>query len=142
MKIIEIDVHHNRYSEERNLRSRVLREPIGFPPGSEEFPFEPDSRHFLALDDKDEVIGCVLMHPREEGIKLYQMAVDTDHQGRGVGRLLVEYFERQVLRMQNRKIFLHARWEVREFYRRLGYLETGEPFTEIGIQHIRMEKQL
>jgi len=93
MTILEIDINHPLYQAERNLRSRVLRIPLGFPPGSEAFPFEPESRHFIAVVE-GQVSGCVLMHLREEGVKLYQMAVDSSIQKQGVGRKLVEHFER------------------------------------------------
>ena len=37
---------------------------------------------------------------------------------------------------------MHARDTAVPFYEKLGYLCCGEPFEEVGIAHIKMQKQL
>jgi hypothetical protein len=39
-------------------------------------------------------------------------------------------------------VSLHARKIVAGFYSRLGYTTIGGEFTEVGIPHLKMEKQL
>ncbi|GAA5134945.1 hypothetical protein GCM10023213_07420 [Prosthecobacter algae] len=41
-----------------------------------------------------------------------------------------------------RQFTLHARSSVLGFYSRLGYLPVGEEFTEVGIPHRKMVKEL
>ena len=40
------------------------------------------------------------------------------------------------------EIVLHAQISVAAFYRRLGYVEEGEPFDDAGIPHIAMRKRI
>jgi len=137
----EIPTDDPLYWEERRLRAKVLREPLGLKPGDEVFPFEHEANHYVALDG-DSVVGCVLLHKRDEEGKLFQTAVYPEYQGRGVGKKLVETLEHEAKRMGIKKIFLHARYVVKDFYEKLGYEAEGETFTEVGIKHIRMTKSL
>jgi len=139
MKILEITINDPLYTDERKLRVKVLREPLGMPGGTEFFPFETESRHFLAMDG-EAVVGCVLFPPRPPTGKLFQMAVYPEYQGKGVGKLLVEYLEREAILSGLTSVYCHARWEVHQFYARLGYHSEGEEFEEIGIRHVKMTK--
>jgi predicted GNAT family N-acyltransferase len=141
IRILEITIDDPLYAEERTLRVKVLREPLGMPGGTEFFPFETESRHFLAMNG-EAVVGCVLFHPRPPTGKLFQMAVYPEYQGKGVGKLLVEYLEREAIQSGLTSVFCHARWEVRQFYAGTGYCPVGEEFVEIGIRHVKMVKRL
>jgi ribosomal protein S18 acetylase RimI-like enzyme len=125
-----------------DLRYRVLRAPLGMPPGSERYGAEDACLHFVAVA-AGLVVGCVVFHPQSEtGGRLLQMAVDPAWQGRGVGRLLVEELEREVGRRGFRSVLLHARQGAIGFYERLGYECEGEPYVEVGIPHRTMIKAL
>ena len=141
IKIIEITIDDPLYTEERQLRVKVLREPLGMPGGTEFFPFEIDSRHFLAMEE-EHLLGCVLFHPRPPTGKLFQMAVYPEYQGQGVGKLLVEHLEWEAINSGLTSVFCHARWEIHQFYVSLGYRAVGEEFEEIGIRHIEMAKEM
>lgn len=107
------------------------------------FPFEGESMHLVAEDDDGRVIGCVLFHPESVSAgRLFQMAVHTDGQRGGLGRMLVTTLEAELRQRGFRDVHLHARAEVVGFYERLGYVIYGEPFEEIGIPHRRMRKTI
>ncbi|TNF33253.1 MAG: GNAT family N-acetyltransferase [Deltaproteobacteria bacterium] len=131
------------YVGERDLRWRVLRQPLGMPPGSEVNAAEARCLHLVAEDGEGQVVGCVIFRvdPGETG-QLMQMAVDPSLQGQGVGRALVAEVERRVAADGVREITLHARQVALGFYERLGYAVYGEPYTEVGIPHRHMRKAL
>jgi len=110
-------------------------------PVVEVFPFELESWHFLAMDG-DQVVGCVLFHPRGNEGRLYQMAVLESCRGLGIGTALVELLEETVRSRGVQRVFLHARDYATGYYARLGYAREGEPFSEIGIVHHRMVRNL
>jgi len=141
IEITEIAAEGPLYQEERALRGRVLREPLGMGPEVEVFPFELESLHFVAMEGK-RVVGCVLFHPRGREGRLYQMAVLKSHRGRGIGRHLVRFLEERVCSLGFSSVFLHSRDYVREYYEGLGYRCDGEPFIEIGIRHFKMSRLL
>lgn len=129
------------YEQERALRAKVLREPLGMPPGTEIFPFEDEALHLVALDG-DEVVGCVMFKPEGTTGRMLQMAVAQDHQRNGIGTELVRHLEERLRREGFRDAYTHARDYAAPFYERLGYSIDGEPFTEIGIRHFKMRKAL
>jgi GNAT superfamily N-acetyltransferase len=141
VEIREIKPVGDLYEEERRVRGKVLREPLGMGPTVELFPFEAESWHFVALLE-GRIVGCALFHPRGAEGRLYQMAVLEELRGRGIGRRIVDAVEAAVARRGIERIFLHARDYAIPFYAGCGYRGDGEPFFEIGIPHQRMLKSL
>lgn len=135
------------YQAARVLRWRVLRAPLGMPPGSEENAAERESLHWVAVED-GRVIGTAMLHRRDEAGapwgKLMQMAVADTHQGLGVGRYLFEAAVTEARATGLEGIFLHAREHAVDFYRKVGCAidPAVPPFEEVGIPHVRMRRRL
>ncbi|MET0389116.1 MAG: GNAT family N-acetyltransferase [Polyangiales bacterium] len=137
-----VDVTDPLYQHALELRYRVLREPLGRPRSEVTFPFEAACIHLVAIDD-NQTRGCVMFHPEtERSGRLMQMAVDSAIQGRGLGRLLVQTLEAELVRRGWLQVQLHARAPMVGFYERLGYTTYGEPYLEIGLPHQSMHKTL
>lgn len=136
-----IKTSDSEYIAERELRARVLREPLGLPYGAEVFPFEDAAYHLVAIED-DQVIGCVMFNPEGKNGRMLQMAVIQDRQKNGIGTGLVHELEARLMHDGFHDIYLHAREEAVPFYQRLGYVIEGEPFFEVGIRHRMMRKKL
>ena len=134
-----INTNESEYDQERRLRSRILREPMGLPFGAEIFPFEDEALHLVAMN-KSEVVGCVMFHPKGNSGRLLQMAVAIEFQGKGIGKKLVHELEAKLRDDGFSEIHLHARLVAISFYENLGYSIYGEPFDEIGIEHRLMKK--
>jgi len=131
-----------RYQDELELRFRVLREPLGMTREQVTFPFEDESLHLLAVQNH-QVVGCVLFHPQgPHSGRLFQMAVEPALQGQGLGAALVHHLEDELRRRGVHEIHLHAREVACGFYSKLGYSVRGAPFTEVGIEHYEMVKQI
>jgi ribosomal protein S18 acetylase RimI-like enzyme len=127
---------------ELDLRWRVLRAPLGHPREATRFPFEAESLHLVALEGP-KVVGCVLFHPEGPHTgRLFQMAVEPALQGKHIGQQLVRALESEVAGRGFRTVTLHAREGAVGFYARLGYAVFGEPFSEVGIPHRHMRRQL
>ena len=70
------------------------------------------------------------------------MAVTENYQGKGIGNMLITAAEEICRQKGYNKVILHARETAEGFYARLGYMKTSGLFTEVGIPHYVMEKQL
>lgn len=125
--------------EELSLRRRALAEPLGLTLESVRFAFEPQSLRLWAFE-RGRLVGCVLFHREGDGGRLYQMAVEPDRRGAGVGRALVERLHDVLRALGVRRVWLNARGPVVGFYERLGYAVEGAPFVEVGIEHRRMTR--
>jgi len=140
IEVKKIEPQGEEYQRERELRNRILLRPIGIPDYGWEKK-DDTSHHFVAIH-KNEVIGCVLLwpDPSEDGAaQLLQMAVETDHQGRGVGRLMIQELIEFAQRSGLKRVWCHARVSVETFYRKLGFAAVGEVFQEADIDHRIME---
>ena len=125
----------------RELRFRVLREPLGFSRSDVVVEGEDESLHLAAVADGD-VVACVMLTPiAPRRGKLRQMAVHPSQQGLGLGRALVLHLEQALSAAGFDEIELHAREHAVGFYEKLGYAPEGDAFVEVGIRHFRMRKR-
>jgi predicted GNAT family N-acyltransferase len=125
------------------LRWQLLRAPWGEPEGSETDAIEDQCFHLMAVDDNN-VIGVGRMqYNTPYQAQLRYMAVASDRQGNGIGRMLVEAFEHEAKHKGVTEIVLDAREAAVPFYEHLGYSITEKSYLLFdSIQHYRMHKQL
>lgn len=138
----EIAYGSAEYDASFALRLRVLRQPLGLTPGPEERAEEARLIHLGAFEGA-RLVGCLMLHDHGSGaVRMRQVAIDFDRQGAGVGKQLVQFSEDVARRRGFQKMVLHARESAVPFYDRLGYTRHGEPFIEVTIPHLAMEKEL
>lgn len=125
------------------LRRQVLRLPLGLDFTEKELQEEVDQYHFGGfLED----ILCAVLLLKKDGsnsdvLKMRQVAVHPDHQGKGYGKQLVRFSEIWCLENGFKRIELHARSSAVEFYVSMNYSIVPGEFTEVGIPHLKMFKQ-
>lgn len=137
-----VDHGSPEYQQMIKLRDDMLRKPLGLSFSQEELEKEKENMHIAAFDD-DEILGCCMLVEKDsETVRLRQMAVLNDLQGKGIGRALMNFAENLARDRGFRKITMHARKTVAGFYEKMGYNPVGEEFTEITIPHVVMEKRL
>ena len=143
MYILPIEFATPEYDEAVRIRYKVLREPLGLDYTPEQLALEYQDIHLACFNDQATILGClILSEGGEEVLKMRQVAVSPEWQGKGVGRKLVEASEELARQYNVHKITLNARDAAIPFYSKLAYLTVGEPFEEVGIKHLKMEKYL
>ena len=132
----------SEYEATIELRRTVLRRPLGLDFTPEQLALEASDVH-LAVFANGGAIACLVLTPKDSTtLKRRQVAVRDDGQGKGIGRRLVEASERWAEKRGYARIILSARETAVPFYLRLGYRTEGEPFTEVGLPHRAMSKDL
>jgi N-acetylglutamate synthase-like GNAT family acetyltransferase len=137
-----ITTHDPEYRQEKDLRNRVLRMPLGLVLSEQDMRSEDAQLHLVALDGQGNVIGCLLVAFSGDTARFRQMAVEETYQGKGIGTELIKKAEQDVRARDIRTVTLHARVTAQGFYEKLGYTTTSDIFTEVTIPHIAMEKKL
>jgi predicted GNAT family N-acyltransferase len=141
-RIYEVAHGSPEYWATVELRSSILRKPIGLQYRPGELEDEKNARHIVCRRG-DRLVGCLMLSPREGGdIQMRQVAVVSDLQGQGIGRALVEYSETLTRNAGYRRMILHARETALAFYEHLGYARVGDRFEEVTLSHWAMEKCL
>ena len=137
-----IDHGSNEYRQMVKLRDDILRKPLGLGFSPQELEKEKDNMLIGAFEDDDMLGCCMLVEENPETVRLRQMAVLNDLQGKGIGRALMNFAE-NLGRDRGYKIMsMHARKNAVGFYEKMGYKVTSDEFTEITIPHYVMEKKL
>ena len=137
-----VDYGTDEYKDTIKLRNEILRKPLGLAFAEDELEKEKANMHMAAYEDERMLGCCMLVEEGPQTVRLRQMAVVNDVQGKGIGRALMTFAENLARDRGYRKITMHARKNALGFYEKLGYKKNGEEFVEITIPHYVMEKEL
>jgi predicted GNAT family N-acyltransferase len=137
-----IDHGSKEYQLMVQLRNDILRKPLGMGFTPEELDQEKENILIGAFEE-DKLLGCcMLIRTANPEIRLRQLAVLKNLQGKGIGRALIQFAENLARDTGHKKVTMHARKTSVPFFEKLGYHVSGEEFLEITIPHFEMEKAL
>ena len=137
-----IDHGTAEYHQMVKLRDDILRKPLGLGFTPEELESEKDNMLIAAFED-ERILGCCMLVEEQPGtVRLRQMAVLNDLQGKGIGRALMNFAENMARDRGYKILRMHARVNAVGFYEKVGYKVSGDQFVEVTIPHYVMEKQL
>ena len=89
-----------------------------------------------------ELVGtCRLLGDAAE-VVVQRVAVRADRRRNGIGRLLLAAARAEARRREAAALSLHAQLDSEGFYRRDGFVRSGAPFLEEGIDHVAMRCEL
>ena len=142
MAVKLIDYGTKDYKQMISLRYQLLRKPLGLSFTDAELEEEKNDILIGCFDD-DKLEGCCLLKETSPHmLRLRQMAVVSGLQGKGIGKILLQFAENIARDRGYKKIIMHARKTAIGFYEKLGYKITGPEFVEVTIPHYEMEKSL
>ncbi len=143
MLTIRIPDTSEEWKQYYDLRFKVLREPWGQLKGSEVLTDEDQADHAMVMDSETgKVVGVARMQinsPMQGQVRC--VAVLPQLQGKGVGKLLMNYLEKIAQEKGFQEIVLDARENAVKFYLSIGYENIGESYLLFGmIPHFKMRK--
>jgi predicted GNAT family N-acyltransferase len=121
------------------VRESVFMQEQGVPADMEYDAADALSRHALARGPRGEAIGTGRLLPDGH---VGRIAVVPAWRGKGVGRALMSRLIELAADRGQGRLVLNAQTAVVDFYRRLGFAESGAEFMEAGIPHVTMTRQL
>lgn len=137
-----LDHGSNEYQQMVKLRDDMLRKPLGLGFSPQELEQEKDNMFIAAFEDEDMLGCCMLVEENAETVRLRQMAVLNDLQGKGIGRALMGFAENLARDRGYKILSMHARKNAIGFYEKMGYTVASDEFKEVTIPHYVMEKKL
>ena len=142
MALMQIDHGSPEYHKMVKLRDEILRKPLGLAFSREELEKEKDDILVGAFEDDKILACCLLTQTDPETVRLRQMAVKNNQQGKGIGHSMILFAETLARDKGYKKLMMHARDSAIGFYEKQGYKTMGEQFIEVSIPHHVMEKLL
>lgn len=104
-------------------------------------PDDFDGIHF-GLYDNYELTGVVSLFEKGTTAQFRKMAVLPSDQGKGFGTQLLQYVIDFCKQEGIQLLWCNARTSAIEFYKKIGFLTTGEPYLQNQLAYIRMEIKL
>jgi len=138
-KLVEND---KELEEILDIRKRIFVEEQGIPETLEQDGNDSSALH-MVVKNGDIAVGTVrIRFLNNQQAKLERMAILKPLRGAGIGRGIITFLEEELKKRGIEQIVLHAQYYVIDFYIKCGFRETGLPFLEADIQHIRLEKTI
>jgi N-acetylglutamate synthase-like GNAT family acetyltransferase len=142
MPIKQIDHGTKEYDQMVQLRYEILRKPLKLFFEKEELEKEKEDI-LIGAYEEDKILGCCMLKKIDaDTVRLRQMAVANNLQGKGIGASMMNFAENVAREAGYKKIRMHARKTAIGFYEKLGYRVIGNEFLEVSIPHYVMEKRL
>lgn len=126
-----------------DLRYRVLRKPLNQALGSEKNEGDVTGIHFALFESG--IIKAIARLDLQENnsAQVRFVAVETETQGKGYGKKIMEAVEAECSKRGIQKIILHARDYAVDFYLKLNYNLVEKSYKLFDVlQHYLMEKNL
>lgn len=124
------------------VRLQVFVEEQGISEELELDDLDQEALH-MVVKDGERVIGTArVLFLTANQAKIERMAILKPFRRRGIGRGIISFLNEELRNKQVEQVVLHAQYAVVAFYRSCGFEESGLPFQEAGIKHIKMERQL
>ena len=109
MPIKQIDHGTKEYQQMVELRNEILRKPLGLVFDQRELDKESDDI-LIAAFEEDKMLGCCLLTKVDnQCVRLRQMAVQNNLQGKGIGAAMMNYAENVARDAGYSKMIMHAR---------------------------------
>lgn len=124
------------------VRLQVFVEEQGISEELELDDLDQEALH-MVVKDGERVIGTArVLFLTANQAKIERMAILEPFRRRGIGRGIISFLNEELRNKQVEQVVLHAQYAVVAFYKSCGFEESGLPFQEAGIKHIKMERQL
>jgi predicted GNAT family N-acyltransferase len=142
MALKQIDHGSKEYQQMIALRLEILRKPQGLTFTDEELAKEKDDILIGAFEDDTMLACCLLTKVDNSTVKLRQMAVQNNLQGKGIGASIMSFAETVARDKGYKKLMMHARDSAIGFYEKFDFKVKGDEFIEVNVPHHVMEKRL
>jgi len=142
MALKQIDHGSKEYQQMVKLRNDILRQPLGLSFTPDDLAKEKEDILIGAFDDDQMLACCILTKIENNALRLRQMAVQNNLQGKGIGASMLNFAEILARDKGYKKLIMHSRETAVGFYEKLGYKIVGDKFMEVTIPHYVMEKKL
>ncbi len=142
MQFQRVEYLSQKYYQSLSLRYDILRKPLELHFNLNDLIPDKHSFHLVGID-RNIVVAClVLSEINTEELKMRQVAVNQRLQGKGIGKKLVEFAEKEAIKLGYSQFVLNARKSAVPFYLSMGYQLEGKEFLEVGIPHFKMKKAI
>lgn len=135
-----------RYQDEiaaiKHIRTTVFQKEQGVSADLEFDGLDEGSIHLLAYLNGKAVGTARIREIDGDTAKIERLAVLSSARNKGIGKQLMQSALDTISQQHKSQAIVHAQEYIANLYRQLGFEIVGERFSEAGIAHVKMVKQL
>ena len=137
INILKLNFNDEDFSYIRNIRKSVFNIELGISESELFDKYDETCDHFLIFNGKN-VVGSVRIRSMGQTIKLERMAILKNFRIKNYGKNCILQIKEYYSPKNFSQIILDSIYSIRGFYKKCGFIEEGEIFQRVGIDHIRM----
>ena len=137
INILKLNFNDEDFSHIRNIRKSVFNTELGILESELFDKHDETCDHFLIFDGK-KIVGSVRIRFMNTSVKLERMAILKEFRTKNYGKNCIFQIKEFYSTKNFSRIILDSIYSVRGFYKKCGFIEEGEIFQRVGIDHIRM----
>jgi len=124
------------------VRKQVFVEEQGISEDLELDEHDMEAMH-MVVKDGERIVGTArVLFLAASQAKLERMAILKLFRHRGIGKSIISFLDEEFTNRGIEQVVLHAQYSAVNFYKSCGFEESGSPFWEAGIKHVKMQKRL
>lgn len=124
------------------VRKQVFVAEQGVPEDLELDELDMEAMH-VVVKDGERIVGTArVLFLAASQAKLERMAILKPFRRRGIGKGIISFLDEEFKNRGTEQVVLHAQCSAVNFYKSCGFEESGSPFWEVGIKHVKMQKRL
>ena len=135
--LLKINYNDKDFSFIQDIRKSVFTDELQISESELFDDFDNSCDHFLIFDGKN-IVGSVRIIVMDDKIKLERMAILKAHRAKNYGKLCILQIKEYYSAFDFSQIILDSIYSVKDFYKKCGFIEEGDIFQRVGIDHIRM----
>ena len=128
-----------------DIRRKVFVEEHNVPENIELDEFDSLSSecvHVLALYNNKPIGTLRANLTIKNKVKIQRFCFLPEYRKSGFGKLLLQFTETELVKEGYKYFFLEAKFSVHPFYEKCGYKKVSDVFYEVGVPHVKMEKNI
>ncbi|GAA3194788.1 GNAT family N-acetyltransferase [Lentilactobacillus kefiri] len=139
MEIKQTDQLDNIYQDAREIRRHVFVGEQGINEADEFDGTDSDAIHFVAYQG-GQPVATARTTVTADGVHIQRVATEKEYRHKGYAKQLLTTILQSPMFQDTPRFYLGAQATAIGFYETLGFKQYGQPFMEVGIKHVNMEK--
>ena len=135
--LLKINYNDKDFSFIQDIRKSVFKDELQISEAELFDDFDNSCDHFLIFNGKN-VVGSLRIIVMEDKIKLERMAILNEYRAKNYGKLCILQIKEYYSALDFSQMILDSIYSVKDFYKKCGFIEEGDIFQRVGIDHIRM----
>ncbi|SBV93601.1 GNAT family N-acetyltransferase [uncultured Dysgonomonas sp.] len=121
----------------------TMRQQVMYPDKDTEFVklSEDDRGLHIGVYEKEELVSVMSIFLHGRDVQFRKLATRNDMQGKGFASALMQWLIDYANDMKLNRLWCNARAGATDFYKKFGYEETDELFSQNGYEYIVMERK-